>query len=95
MKKEEAKQIIEQTFGSVFNERKFHNFIANLLKRYNQVEKVREGQFIKDSFKSFILKYKIIGHFKDGEGNGIDILEVAINKSSTLERARTIMVGEN
>ena len=89
MTKNEAKGIIEETFSTEFNEKKFQNFIANLLKQYTPVEKVREGQFIKDSFKFFILKYKIIGHFEDAEGNKIDILEVALNKSTSLERART------
>ena len=89
MNKQEAKKIIEETFSSEFNEGKFQSFVANLLKKYVPVEKVREGQFIKEAFKPFVSKYKIIGHFEDGEGNKIDILEVALNKNSTLERART------
>ena len=73
MNKQEAKKIIEETFSSEFNEGKFQSFVANLLKKYVPVEKVREGQFIKEAFKPFVSKYKIIGHFEDGEGNKIDI----------------------
>lgn len=89
MNKTEAVTIIKNTFNSGFNEDSFKVFISNLFKEYEAIEKVREGQYIKDSFKSFILKYKVIGSYKDVENNSIDILEVALNKSSSLELART------
>ena len=89
MNKNEAVTIIKSTFNSGFNEESFKVFVSNLFKEYEVVEKVREGQYIKDAFKSFILKYKVIGSYKDSEGNSIDILEVALNKSSSLELART------
>jgi len=89
MNKTEATTIINKTLSSSFNEDSFKLFVSNLFKEYEPVEKAREGQYIKDAFKSFILKYKIIGTFEDGNGNSIDILEVALGKSSSLELART------
>ncbi len=89
MKKEEAKQIINFVFSSEFNEDRFLRFVSNLFKKYTNIDRVREGQFIKDSFKSFILKYKVVGYFEDSEGNKIDILEVVLNRAVSLERART------
>jgi hypothetical protein len=86
MTKDEAKGIIKETFGKAFDENKFQIFIANLFKEY------KTSGFephIKDSFKSFISKYTIIGNFEDIEGNKIDILKVALNKSTSLDRART------
>lgn len=89
MNKTEAVTIIKNTFNSGFNEDSFKVFVSNLFKEYEVIEKVREGQYIKDAFKSFIFKYKVIGSYKDDEDNSIDILEVALNKSSSLELART------
>jgi len=89
MKKEEAQNIIKITFSSEFNEENFQNFVANLFKKHTPSKRIVENHFIKESFKSFILKYKIAGSFVDNEGNSIDILEVILNKNTSLERART------
>ncbi len=86
MREDEAKKIIIDSFNSEFKEDNFLIFIRNLLKKYTPSK--FEPQ-VKDAFAPFISKYKVIGHFEDNEGNKIDILEVALNKSSTLERART------
>ncbi len=86
MTKEEAKKIIASAFNDKFDENNFLLFVRNLFKEYKS-----SGfePIIKHSFLPFILKYKVIGYFEDCFGNKIDILEVALNKNSTLERART------
>lgn len=89
MKKSEAISIIQQAFSGKFNDNSFQVFIANLLKDYTSYDKVREGGYIREAFRQFILKYKIIGYFKDAEGNQIDVLEVYLCKGTSLERART------
>lgn len=86
MKKDEAKQIIKDTFEHEFNEDIFLVFVKNLFKDFN------ENNFeptVKNSFKSFISRYKIIGNFKDSAENNIDILEVILSKNISLERSRT------
>ena len=86
MNKQEAKNLIENTFSSNFDTNKYQKFVANLFKAYS------ESNFspaIKNAYQPFISKYTIIGSFKDSEDNEIDILEAHLKKSSTLERART------
>lgn len=89
MTKDEAKKIINTAFNSEFVDEKFQKFVENLFKEYTVIEKIRENQYVKDSFKSFVHEYKIIGYFEDNEGNEIDILKVILNKNTSLERART------
>ncbi len=89
MNKNEAKDMISSTFSSDFNEQKYKKFVSNLFKKYNPVDKIVEGRYIKQAFAPFVVKYKIAGTFEDSEGNKIDILEVNLSKASTLERART------
>lgn len=90
MKKQEAINLVKNTFSEKFDENNFKKFITNLLKDHKHLNTIREGQYIKDSFKSFIKKSKTIGSFEDSEGNSIDILLVALTKESSLERARTV-----
>jgi adenine-specific DNA-methyltransferase len=89
MKQKEAKKIIIESFNSSFNEETFLNFVSNLLKKYQPVNSTRDGQYIKEAFRDFVIKYKIAGYFEDAEGNEIDVLQVALKKSFSLERART------
>ncbi len=89
MNKDEAKNIIRSVFSSEFDERSFQKFIANLLVTHKPTYSLRDNKFVKDSFKSFILKYEIVGYFEDKEGNKIDILQVTLSNSTSLERART------
>jgi hypothetical protein len=56
MKKPEAIGIVQKAFGGVFNEQSFQVFIANLLKNYETLDKVREGQYIREAFRQFISK---------------------------------------
>ena len=89
MNKNEAKEIISSTFSSDFDEQRYKKFVSNLFKTYDPEDKIVEGQYIKLAYKAFVIKYKITGTFEDREGHKIDILEVNLNKASTLERART------
>jgi adenine-specific DNA-methyltransferase len=89
MRKQEAIQIVKSTFSGNYNAQLFHVFITNLLKSYTQLDKVREGQYIREAYRPFVSRYRIIGNFKDVEGNKVDILEVFLTKSTSLERART------
>jgi len=86
MNKQEAKNLIEKTFSSNFDANNYQGFVANLFKKYS------ESNFspaIKNVYQPFIGKYTIIGKFEDSENNQIDILEVYLKKTSTLEQART------
>lgn len=89
MNKKEAEEIISSTFSNNFDEQRYKKFVSNLFKTYKPEDKIVEGQYIKLAYKDFLIKYKIVGNFEDREGHEIDILEVNLNKASTLERART------
>ncbi|MCD6172978.1 MAG: hypothetical protein J7J96_04190, partial [Sulfurimonas sp.] len=89
MNKQEAKNLIKKTFSSDFDANNYQSFVANLFKKYTAIDRIIPGQYIKESFRQFIVKYKRVGKFEDSENNQIDILEVYLKKSSTLERART------
>lgn len=86
MKKDEAKQIIKNIFEHEFNDDNFLLFAKNLFKKF-EISNFEPD--VKNSFKSFISKYRIIGNFKDNAGNNIAILKVALSKDTSLERART------
>jgi hypothetical protein len=86
MNKQEAKNLIENTFSSDFDADKYQKFVVNLFKKYSESN---SSPTIKNAYQAFITKYTIIGTFEDSENNKIDILEVHLSKESTLERART------
>ncbi|MCF7819726.1 Eco57I restriction-modification methylase domain-containing protein [Candidatus Gracilibacteria bacterium] len=89
MKKQDAQQIIQSTFESKFEEQKFHAFVANLFKSYTPLARNFEEQYVREAFRPFILKYKVVGHRTDAEGKTIDILQVLLKKNTSLDRART------
>lgn len=89
MKKNEATRIVEDVFKNKFSEDNFQTFIVNLLKNYTAVGKVREGQYIREAYRSFVTKYKVVGTYIDSDDSSVDILCVHLNKETSLERART------
>lgn len=89
MQKQAAKQLLQDTFSRKFDENAFLNFIANVLKSYEQVAKLREGNYIREAYRGFIESYKVVGHFEDAESNEIDILQVTLLRTTSLDRART------
>ncbi len=89
MNKKEAKEIINSTFSNNFDEQRYKKFASNLFKTYKPGDRIVSSRYIKQAYKAFVVKYKIVGTFEDKEGYKIDILEVNLKKSSTLERART------
>lgn len=89
MKQSDAKKIIKEVFSTEFNDNKFQLFISNLLKDFTRVNKNVDNTYVKDSFKSFIEEYKIIGSFEDDKTQKIDLLEVYLKRNKSLDRART------
>ena len=73
MNKQQAQQIIRDTFESSFNQRSFTGFIKNLLNRIDDGPFTYQGNYIPDAYKQYIKKLERIGKFSDGE-NSIDIL---------------------
>ncbi|MEA1946525.1 MAG: hypothetical protein U9N83_04380, partial [Thermodesulfobacteriota bacterium] len=89
MDKQQAQEIIKETFENPFDKGRFTNFIKNLLNRIDEDSFTYQGQFIPDSYKPFISRYIRVGKFNDGE-NRIDNLIVYLNKNTSIEHARTM-----
>ena len=87
--KQQAQELIKETFESSFDVVRFTNFIKNLLNRIDDAPFIYRGNYIPDAYKQYIKKLERIGKFSDGE-NRIDILVISLQKDTSLERARTM-----
>ena len=90
MKKQEAIQLVKDTFGGGYNGGEFERFTSNLLKgEYTQLDKRRDGHYVREAFRGFVRGYRILGNYEDTQGKKLDILEVTLHRDNSLERART------
>ncbi|MBW2062974.1 MAG: Eco57I restriction-modification methylase domain-containing protein [Deltaproteobacteria bacterium] len=89
MDKQQAQNIIRETFESSFDKSGFTGFIKNLLNRIDDAPFTYQGNYIPDAYKQYIKTLERIGKFSDGE-NSIDILVITLQKETSLERARTM-----
>ncbi|KAF0152212.1 MAG: hypothetical protein FD143_1309 [Ignavibacteria bacterium] len=91
MNKQEAKNLIVNTFEKPFNEVQFTYFIKNLLNDLDESKrKEYRGQYVPDSFSDAVKHYKRIGQYKDSKNNVIDVLIVNLHRGTSLERARSL-----
>ncbi len=89
MNKQQAQEIIRDTFESSFDKSRFAGFIKNLLNRIDVAPFTYKGNSIPDPYKQYIKTLERIGKFSDGENN-IDILVITLQKETSLERGRTM-----
>ena len=89
MNKQQAQEIIRDTFENSFNKSRFYGFIINLLNKIDEAPFTYQGSYIPDAYKQYIKTLERIGKFSDGE-NSIDILVITLQKETSLERARTM-----
>lgn len=88
-----AKALIKDTFNYPFDEGRYRNFVINLL---NDVDEGKgfpylSGNYIKDSFKGHVSKYRRIGTYTDPKGEKVDVLIVHLKNQWSLERSRTML----
>jgi len=90
MNKEQARELIRETFQDAFSKEKFKIFLKNSFHSIDLSKTFHlHGQYIKDSFKEFIKSYQRIGQYIDADGKAIDMLIVHLQKETSLVRART------
>lgn len=89
MKKQEAIRLVETTFSTQFNPEAFQSFTRNLLKEDTVIDRLIDESRIWEAFRPYIAKYRIVSSFTDACGKKIDVLQVLLNKSTSLDRART------
>ena len=65
--KQQAQELIKETFESSFDESGFTNFIKNLLNRIDDAPFIYQGNYIPDDYKQYIKTLERIGKFSDGE----------------------------
>jgi len=82
MNKQQAQQIIRDTFESSFDKNGFTGFIKNLLNQIEDAPLTYQGNYIPDAYKQHIKTLERIGKFSDGE-NSIDILVITLQKETS------------
>jgi len=93
MDRNTAKQLIENTFNFPFDEAKFRYFAINLLNEVDETKAFEyiSGNYIKNSYKDHVTKYRRIGTYTDSEGDKIDVIIVHLKKEWALDRSRTML----
>ena len=92
MEKNQAKNLIKQTFNQRFDKDIFREFIINLLDGINEQKAFFVGNAqVKEAFQKYISSYKRVGQYTDKNSNVIDILVVHLNDKCSLDRNRTML----
>jgi len=89
MNKQQAQELIKETFENTFRKGKFAGFVKNLLNRVEEATFTYQGSYIPDAYKPYISSLERLYKYSDGE-HEIDILVVQLKKQNSLERARTM-----
>src|SRR5450759_1884122 len=89
MDKQQARDIIRNTFENVFDKTQFTNFVKNLLNQIEDAPFTNQGNYIPDAYKQYISTLERIGKYSEGD-HKIDILIVKLKKETSIERARTM-----
>ncbi|MDP7260914.1 MAG: class I SAM-dependent DNA methyltransferase, partial [archaeon] len=89
MDKQQAQEIIKETFENSFDKNRFTEFIKNLLNRIDGSPFTYQGNSIPDAYKRYIKTLECIGKFSDN-GDSIDILVISLQRETSLERGRTM-----
>ncbi len=84
MDKQQAQEIIEETFESAFEKGSFINFIKNLLKRIDESKAFHARGDVKEMFRHVIKTYERIGTYNSPEGEKIDIIVTYFKKAILL-----------
>lgn len=92
MNREQARQLVRDTFTHAFQKDQFRRFIKELVNRYDESKtQVWSKQYILNAFKDHIDRYERLGTYTAPDGEKLDILIVYLTKESKLERARTAL----
>lgn len=94
MNQQQATALIRNTLENSFDEKQYLHFLRELFNGQIDTSEDRTfdlfGQYIPDSFKNYVYRYKRLGTYTDAESNEIDLLVVILKRGSSLERARTM-----
>src|SRR5271157_2901898 len=92
MNRDQARQLVRETFTHGFKRDQFRLFIKELVNRYDDSKaQVWTKQYIPDAFKEHIDRYERLGTYTAPDEEKLDILVVYLTQESKLERARTAL----
>ena len=90
MNKEQARNLVGQTFTESFDKARFRRFVLELLNDFDESKGFVSGKtYIKDAFKSHVERFERLGTYTTPDEEKLDVLVVHLTKDSKLERART------
>jgi hypothetical protein len=92
MNRDQAKQLVRDTFTHRFQKDQFRRFIRELLNCYDEGKaSAWNKQYIPDAFKKDIDRYERLGTYTTPGDDKLDVLIVHLTLKSKLERARTAL----
>lgn len=89
MDRQQAQNIIKETFENSFEKVRFAGFISNLLNSIEEAPFSYKGNFIPDAYEQYISSLERLGKYTSGD-HKLDILIVKLKKKTSIERARTM-----
>ena len=90
MNRDQARNLIQQTFIEAFDKGRFLNFMRNLLNHIDESKaSAWNSQYVKDAFKDHVRRYERLGTYTSPGKEKLDVLIVHLTKESKLERTRT------
>lgn len=90
MNRDQARNLIRQTFTQSFDKTCFRNFTFNVLNRVDELKATQwNTTYVKDAFKDHVHRYERLGTYTSPGKETLDVLIVHLTKESKLERART------
>jgi hypothetical protein len=89
MNKQQAQELIRETFETPFDKSRFNGFVRNLLNHIEEAPFTYKGNYIPEAYRQYIKTLERIGKYSDGK-HTLDILIITLQKETSLERARTM-----
>ncbi|MCI0708073.1 MAG: BREX-1 system adenine-specific DNA-methyltransferase PglX [Ignavibacteriae bacterium] len=90
MNRNQARDLIKNTFTRPFDKTSFRTFTLNLLNRIDESKaQTWNTQYVKDAFKPHVQRYERLGTYTSPEREKLDVLIVHLTNGSKLEHART------
>ena len=86
--KQQAQELIKETFESPFDKARFTNFMKNLLNRIDESKAFHVHGYVKEGFRGVIKTYERIGTYTSADDKQIDIIIVYLQKGFSLDHAR-------
>lgn len=90
MNRDQARDLVKNTFTHSFEKTAFRNFAINLLNKFDESKAFFcNSTYVKDAFKEHVSRFERLGTYTSPESEKLDVLVVHLTNESKLERART------